>query len=711
VFRNTVDDAATATEISEVTLTSLDDTDPTDVNQVYYYWVKAGDDSDNWSTMSDGAAGKLKDGEPDGWPMYSGDPQNRGFNNGPNDLSTAVLVWSNGFKGYNIRSPVIDEDTIYLGCWPEEEAADSTDLFAINLSDGSIKYKVDLPNPIYGGAAVYGDKLFVGEYGSAYNTHVYCLDKKTGAIVWQRTMGDAYCISAINIYGGDLYFCTGADPIDLCEVYRIDAVSGADVWHIIDRGLRAFYWGGNEPAISMDGNWVVTRGESPHHVLGIDNTAGDTNWVITAYLNPYPNQNPIFDSSGNAYSPVRDNVDGNVFRIVKVNASTGAETWKSAALGDASSWPTWEIYGQASPAMSLDESTIYIPHSRGDTDSILAVNTANGAVKWTIAITNLGHGEAPLVTGTGNMVMGIAGNKNEDPFIIKAFGVKDNGANGTVEWTIPLPGPNDMDPFTADELQWGDWPSDTCPALTREGNLVVTTRGGLLALIQPPGSMPEPPAVVASDDQTDKIAASWSAGVGADKYQLYRSTDPADPAPAAIGGETTGTSYDDTNVVAEISYYYWVKSHTTAGWSEYSGLDEGFMLMAAGMTISNVNFAYGNGTVSTPYDFFSAAVLPIETRKLNVAISGGNVYDLTVTRTGGSSAFSADSEAYVNDGGSTDITVTYISDGSNTMFQPAEFTIQASNIDPMTVYVQDTPEPGVACALLIGLILLARKLR
>ena len=239
---------------------------------------------------------------------------------------------------------------------------------------------------------------------------------------------------------------------------------------------------------------------------------------------------------------------------------------------------------------------------------------------------------------------------------------------------------------------------------------MVTTQGGILALIKPAGSVPENPAIDASNDQTDKIAATWSAAVGADKYELFRSTNPADPAPASLG-EVTGTTHDDTTAVAETPYYYWVKSHNAIGWSDYSPLDDGLRLIPAGMTISNVNFAYGSGTVAMPFDFFSEAALPIETRMLNVAIASGNVYDLTVTRTAGSDAFTADCDAYINKDGSTDLTVTYISDGNNTMFQPAEFTIDASNIDPVKVYVQDTPEPGVIGALLIGLILMARKLR
>jgi len=711
LYRNTVNDAVTAADLSgEITVAMFEDTTAADPDQVYYYWVKAADSNDVWTTFSTVARGKLKTAEPVGWPMYSADPLNRGFNNGPNELSSAELVWSNGFKGYNLRSPVIDGDTIYLGCWPDDTAEDSTDLFAINLSDGSIKYRVDLPNPVYGGAAVIGDKVFVGEYGSAYDTHVYCIDKKTGTILWTRTLDIDYCTSAIKVYDGDLYFCSGSS-LGMSSVRRIDAVTGMDVWRLYDQGLRPWYWGGNEPAISADGAWVVTRGESPHHIIGIVNASGDTNWVITAYLNPYPNQNPLFDSSGNAYSLVRDTGDGNVFRIVKIDPGSGVQTWKSAPLGDAATWATWEIYGQASPAMSIDESTIYVPHSRGATDGLLAVSTLTGAVKWRIAVTNLGHGEAPLVTGSGNMIMGVCGDKNADPFVIKAFGVKDNGINGSVMWTIPLPGPNDMDPFTADELQWGDWPSDTCPALTKDGNLVVTTRGGLLAYIRPPDSIPEVPGVDASDDLTDKIAVNWSASISADSYQLYRSQNPVDPNPSAVGGPVAVTSYDDTSVTVETPYYYWVKAHNTNGWSDYSPLDQGMQLLQAALSVSNVNFTIGSGTALAPYDYFSEASQPIEIRIVRLHVSGGNVYDLSVTRTSGSAAFTADTEAYINKDGSADLTFTYIPNASNDMFITTGFDVTASNIPATTIYVRDTPEPGLAGLLVLGLMMLARKLR
>lgn len=67
----------------------------------------------------------------------------------------------------------------------------------------------------------------------------------------------------------------------------------------------------------------------------------------------------------------------------------------------------------------------------------------------------------------------------------------------------------------------------------------------------------------------DRIRVSWAAAPPSTSYQIFRSTTPTPPgSPYAT---STGTSFDDTGVVAGTTYYYWVRG--TDG-SRFSALSE-----------------------------------------------------------------------------------------------------------------------------------------
>jgi hypothetical protein len=68
-----------------------------------------------------------------------------------------------------------------------------------------------------------------------------------------------------------------------------------------------------------------------------------------------------------------------------------------------------------------------------------------------------------------------------------------------------------------------------------------------------------PPANLAASDGlfNNKVGLNWDAAAGATKYQLYRSTI-NDVATAAPLLQVNSTSYDDSSVPANQTYYYWV---------------------------------------------------------------------------------------------------------------------------------------------------------
>ncbi len=79
--------------------------------------------------------------------------------------------------------------------------------------------------------------------------------------------------------------------------------------------------------------------------------------------------------------------------------------------------------------------------------------------------------------------------------------------------------------------------------------------------------LPAPTNVAASARQLGSILITWSPVAGANSYNLWRGLTTNIAAAAALAS-TTNTWYSDTNIVAGLSYYYWIRA---VGGSDTSG--------------------------------------------------------------------------------------------------------------------------------------------
>lgn len=77
-----------------------------------------------------------------------------------------------------------------------------------------------------------------------------------------------------------------------------------------------------------------------------------------------------------------------------------------------------------------------------------------------------------------------------------------------------------------------------------------------------------PEVTVPYQSKTSGVNVSWNAVEGAERYEVYRrSSDETDPVRI---GDTTGTTYTDTTVTAEVPYYYSVQAFCTGNYSNLS---------------------------------------------------------------------------------------------------------------------------------------------
>ncbi len=85
-------------------------------------------------------------------------------------------------------------------------------------------------------------------------------------------------------------------------------------------------------------------------------------------------------------------------------------------------------------------------------------------------------------------------------------------------------------------------------------------------------SVPAAPTGVTASEGTfsDKIRISWNEVAFADSYQVWRHMANNSSGANRIASGLTGTSYDDTDASAGMTYYYWIKAVNAAGTSDFS---------------------------------------------------------------------------------------------------------------------------------------------
>jgi len=107
-----------------------------------------------------------------------------------------------------------------------------------------------------------------------------------------------------------------------------------------------------------------------------------------------------------------------------------------------------------------------------------------------------------------------------------------------------------------------------------------------------------PVDVLASDGTyTDKVAVSWTASSGATGYQVYRHTENNTNSAEKIAS-TVSTSYDDTVVEEDTTYYYWIKATNGAGASAFTAYDTGYRAPSVNVLNPPAGVTASDGTYS-----------------------------------------------------------------------------------------------------------------
>ena len=147
---------------------------------------------------------------------------------------------------------------------PSLEIAKGTgEMVALNVGDGSLKWKRDLAQPAYGAATISNDLVFT----TTFEGKLIALDRDTGSVVWEKQM-PAGTNATVAIVGDTLItaasFPQGKGQQPVIIAYRLGATGGATT----TSGATTTVAGG------VDGKQIFISNCGSCHTLGAAGTSG-----------------------------------------------------------------------------------------------------------------------------------------------------------------------------------------------------------------------------------------------------------------------------------------------------------------------------------------------------------------------------------------------------------------------------------------------------
>jgi len=224
---------------------------------------------------------------------------------------------------------------------------------------------------------------------------------------------------------------------------------------------RGGEWASLGLVINPEGTVVYGRNVSTIYALEI--TSGTTLWTRT-FAADQDQLEPIVADDGTIYCGFVGLTDAAQNDILVSFAADGNTNWVFDLGADAFSGA-----GGGGYALSPDGATVYCTCNGG----LFAINTSDGSQKWTV---NPGSSGSGCVYLNGGIIVGTYAGENNN---VVAAGVRDDGASGTILWSIP---------FAIKNLEWLGPQCRTYPTPLPNGDVIVEATDGTIACI----SVPEP---------------------------------------------------------------------------------------------------------------------------------------------------------------------------------------------------------------------------
>jgi len=359
------------------------------------------------------------------WPMFHGDPQStdRFDGKGP---SLGRLNYFFTAEKYNYGSVSIGHDdcVIFASSYDVDEDNPASWLYCIN-KNGEMLWKTDIYNGSHNGE-IGGSPLITSDgtviIGSN-DQNLYCIDEKTGDIIWiYNTGAPVYTSPAISPEGTILIATSGEEK----EILAINS-DGTLLWRkeqplmmgfafspdgetFYIGGPRAYDLLGNEIWKSEEHQIAYPCVDNSGNIFGIDawndvvvsyDPAGSLRWIISVtdigFEEPDVSIAPTLDIDGNLLISGwgTDIITEQKHGYISSISSTGKHLW-TISLGNETSM-------LGSHMVSDNEGTVFV--SGFFNGSSLTVIDNNGSIQWSIKHDEYGTYGSPAFNSEGTLFL------------------------------------------------------------------------------------------------------------------------------------------------------------------------------------------------------------------------------------------------------------------------------------------------------------------
>ncbi len=178
------------------------------------------------------------------------------------DTQKGTILWrypsdANANIGTIYAPPAINADTVFIGSY-------NNSFYALNRSDGSVRWQQQTGGPIVGGATIVGDKVLVGS--SDGKLHAYAA--ADGARLWQADAGGR--VWSEPVVDGDTVYFGSMDH----AVYAVSLTDGHRLWRTPV--------GGAVVASPLVVNGMVVVGAFDRKLYALDAANGSVKWSFKA---------------------------------------------------------------------------------------------------------------------------------------------------------------------------------------------------------------------------------------------------------------------------------------------------------------------------------------------------------------------------------------------------------------------------------------------
>jgi len=290
-----------------------------------------------------------QEGETD-WHEYQAGIENIGTNDATGPASDPSTAWSVPLEDDVTASPVVVDDTVYIG-------SESGGLHGLDADSGAQVWEFDTESDITASAAVHDGTVYVGNADA-----VYAVDGATGDEEWNTTT-DSSIEAPPTVTDGTVY--VGSDD---GTVYAIDVDTGDTEWSTdIDGPVKT------APAFADDTVFVGTS-DDDGHVYALDSTDdGAQQW-----------QFEVHEEVRAAPTVVDDTVylvGGGDFSAGYVYAVPTDPEWDEGTYDEDEHWQFEE--DRISASVAVADGTVYVGTQRAGR-GLYALDAEEGTTKWDV---------------------------------------------------------------------------------------------------------------------------------------------------------------------------------------------------------------------------------------------------------------------------------------------------------------------------------------